>query len=486
MKKHLLILLAVTLLTRGILFISYPMGGSDDDQSAHRYEIDQIIHGNLLIGNLRYHTGYPLVIAPVAAVAQFLGRYDDRLILLIQVGLSALIPFLIYDILRARRSPREAFIVAMIVALDPFGLQWAHFALPNWLIAFCAVLALWLIHRSLLNQRQFLIGVALAGLVMGIATLARLNLAPIVAVMGALFFVLRRIPLAQRWKMFITFGFSSAGILVLYTAAIHYPSTGTWNLSCYTGTNLLVSVYLKGFDLSTENGPATQHLLELMTLKPPREIKFTSEIYPRWAEPESWATADEYDAFINQPPGTPETHLTAAWPGNLFYYLGPCATDNLLRQVHDEAVRAQPLRWLMSIPTDIFMMLIQQPIPGDFHPMYLPRTDSLTFEGQNILGFQRAQGDFYNGQWVWRPGITLYSALFNTWNLFKWLTPLALIWAFFSREWFYSVPALILTVFLISISIFGNPAPRLYAPLYPFTPLLISGFVTWLFRRWLK
>jgi len=288
MKKHLLILLAVTLLTRGILFISYPMGGTDDDQSAHRYEIDQLTHGNLLIGNLRYHTGYPLVIAPVAAFAQLFDRYNDRVILLVQVSLSALIPFCIYDIFRVRRSAREGFITALVVALDPFGMQWAHFSLPNWLIAFCAVLTLWLIHRALLNQRRLLMWIALAGLAMGIATLARLNLAPIVALMGALFFTLRRIPLGQRWKMFLIFGFSSASVLMLYEVVIHYPSTGTWNLSCYTGTNLLVSVYLKDFNLSATNGPATQQLLELLTLKPTRKIEFTSEIYPRWSEGASW------------------------------------------------------------------------------------------------------------------------------------------------------------------------------------------------------
>jgi hypothetical protein len=182
----------------------------------------------------------------------------------------------------------------------------------------------------------------------------------------------------------------------------------------------------------------------------------------------------------------PETRLTAAWPGNLFYYLGPCETDALLRQVHDEAVRAQPIRWLVSIPVDILQMLVQQPRPGDFHPMYLPRIENLTFEGQNRWGFQRAHGDFYNGQWVWRPGIALFSLLFDVWNLFKWFTPIALLWALFSREWFYALPALLLIAFLISISIFGNPAPRLYAPLYPFTPLLIGGFAAWLFRRWLK
>ena len=68
-RRHLLILLLLTVLVRGWLFVSYPLGGTDDNQAAQVYLIDQLLHGNLLIGNLRYQTGYPLVIASVVAVA---------------------------------------------------------------------------------------------------------------------------------------------------------------------------------------------------------------------------------------------------------------------------------------------------------------------------------------------------------------------------------------------------------------------------------
>jgi hypothetical protein len=487
-KRHLLILLLVTLVTRGGLYISYPLGApvGDDDQSAHRHQISQVVGGNLLIGNLRYHTGYPLVIAPAAAVSELAGRLDERLILLAQVGLSSLIPFLIYDILRQRRSPGEALVVALVVALDPFGLQWAHFYLPNWLIALCFVLGLWFIHQGLLHRQRLLIWVALAGVTLGIGALARLNVAPVIAVLGLAFFLLRDVTRAQQLRMFITLGASSTVVLLLYLLAIHYPSTGTMSFSCYTGTNMLVSVYLKDFDLTPDNGPATRHYLQLLTLKPPREIIFTSDIYPRWSEPESWATPEEYAAFINQPYGVPASEVTSVFPAQLYYYLGPCETDQILLAVHNEAVKAQPLRWLVSIPVDVLNMLVQRQSPDNIFidPMYLPRYERIRFEGEKTLGFLRAYGDYYNGHIVWAPGIRLYSHMFNIWNLFKWLAPLAVVWALLSRDWFYRVSALLLLSFLVLLSVFGNPAARLYAPMYPLTPLLIGGLAVFLARKW--
>lgn len=483
-KRHLLILLLVTVVTRGLLFISYPPGGTDDDQAFARYQIAQLVDGDLLVGNLRYHTGYPLAIAPAAAFAGLFGRFDERVVLLVQTALAALIPFLVYDSLRLLGRPlREAFIVALVVALDPFGLQWAHFWLPNWLIALCLVAALWCVARGLASNR-LLPWTAAAGLLCGLAVLARINLAPVIAVLGLSFLALGALTWRRRLAMLATLGAVSVGTLALYMAAIHYPSTGTWSLSCYTGTNLLVSVYGKGFPLTADNGPATQHLLDLLTLAPPREIAFTSEIYPRWSEPGSWATPEEYAAFINQPYGQRAAQLETVWPGNLFYYLGPCATDDLLLAVHNEAVARDPLRWLVSIPVDVFNMLTQRQLPGLFWPWYLPHYDTLTFSGSGTLGFYRADGGgFYSGQVVWRPGIWLFSQLFDAWNAFKWLAPLAVVWALLARRWYYTVSALLLLVFLALLSVFGNPAARLYAPVYPLTAIVIGGLLAALLAR---
>ncbi len=489
MKRHLLILLAVTLITQAVFFISYPLGSAnfDDDQNAALYHIDRLLYGDFLIGNLRYHTGYPLVIAPVVGISHIFGSLDERFVLLVQVSLSALIPFLIYDIFRIRRSPNEALVVALLVALDPFGLQWAHFMLPNWLIALCLVLALWCIHKSLLHPHRWLLWIITCGLVLGVAGLARLNFTPIIAVLGLAFFLLTDLTWMRRFKMFVTLGVSSTAILLLYMLLIHYPSTGTTSFSCYTGINMLVSTYVKDFDLSVENGPDTRHYLELLTLKPPREVPFTRDIYPRWSEPGSWATAEEYAAFINQPYGEPAPQVTSVFPSDLYYYLGPCQTDEILLAVHNEAVQAQPLRWLISIPLDIVNMLIQRREPEINYPIYLPRYDQITFEGDYPLGFRRAEASYYNGQVVWEPGIWFYSRAFDLWNIFKLLLPLAVIWTIWSKDWFYKASAILLIAFLALLSVFGNPSPRLYAPLYPLSPMLIGGFIVFLtnkYRQW--
>ena len=488
MKKHIFVLIILTVLIRGIMFISYPMGGFDDDQSAIRYQINEILNGNLLVGNMRYHTGYSFFIAPVAGVAQLFGSFDERFWLLVQIGLSSLIPFMIYDILRTRRSPREAFVVALVVLLDPFGMQWAHFALPNWMIAFCFVLAFWLIHRGLLRPQRLLVWVAVAGIFLGLASLARLNMAPAVAVVGVMFFALRRESLRRRFLMFTTLGVSSVAVLALYILFIHYPSTGTFNLSCYGGTNLLVSIYKKDFSITASNGPATEHLLNLLTLEPLQPLSFTSETYPRWSEPGSWATPEDRAAFLSQPYGTPPEQLPYVWPPTLFYYLGPCETDDLLGDVYAEAVQTQPLQFMGSIPPDVFNMLVQRPLLDiTFHPWYLSRVEQLTLGDAGPLGFYRVESDFYNGHWAWIPGITLFSSIYDVWNLVKWLTPLALVWALFSRSWFYGSAAVLLLAFLVSIAIFGNPVPRHYSPLYPLWPLLIGGMLAAMLRaieRW--
>ena len=147
-KRHLVILLVLTVLIRGVMFISYPMGGQDEQQGYHRYVVSKVLAGELQIGNLRYGPGYPLFIAPVSALGDRFGRFDDRIELLFQVALSSLIPFLLYDILRSRHSPRAAFVVAILSLIDPFSLQWAHFYTAVWLVALCLVLALWFLHHA--------------------------------------------------------------------------------------------------------------------------------------------------------------------------------------------------------------------------------------------------------------------------------------------------------------------------------------------------
>ena len=108
-RRHLLILLVLTVLIRGVMFISYPMGGQGEIQEFHRYATAEILSGELQIGNLRYSPGYSYFITPFVALSRLFGRLDDRVVLIVQIAISSTIPFLLYDILRTRHSPKAAF-----------------------------------------------------------------------------------------------------------------------------------------------------------------------------------------------------------------------------------------------------------------------------------------------------------------------------------------------------------------------------------------
>ena len=478
MRRHLIILLVITVLVRGWMMVSYPLSGTDDNQAAQTYLINQVLQGNLLIGNLRYQTGYPFAIAPVFAIARPFGQFDDRIILLVQVALSATIPFMVYDILRKRRTPREALIVALFVLLDPFGWQWAHFYLPEWLIAFCLVFALWLLERGRWSLRV----TALVGVILGLSCIMRWNMIPLVGLLGLLFFALRSYSLRRRALLFITLGVTSAGVVALYLALIQYPSTGTFRPSCISGISLFEDVTGKGLQVEASNGAQSAHLVDLLAHPAPQNITFLSDTYWRWQKPDAWGTPEEQAQFLNGIPsgGYPMSIYT------LSYYLGPCPVDDLLRSVYFETIASDPVRWTAETLRYSADVLMQMPIGSGslYTTLDLPTTNSLTFTGNSTLGFQKAAGGYYTGQWVWKPGIALFSAIFPVINLLKLLIFPALIWVFFSRDWLYGAVALLLLAAALSLSIVDAPEARIYAAVYPLWPILIGGMVAALLRRW--
>ncbi len=476
-NKLLLFLLLVVALTRGLMFVSYPMGGYDDDQAAQHYLVQELHDGKLLIGNLRYNTGYALAIAPVAGLAQYFGRFGERLVLLVQVILSSLIPFLIYDILRTRRSPREALIVALVAALDPFGLQWAHFFLPVWLVAFCLVLALWLFHHTQDSRRRAALWAGGAGVALGMATIARLNFAPTAALVIMMQLAYR--PRSWRARIVgggIAAGLACAGLVTIYLVAIHHPSTGTWTPSCISGTNLMIGLQEKGLLVTATNGPASAHLLELLTLEPPREPTFLGDTYPLWRLPGPWVTQEEQAEFFAQHRGTPPERLDIVFPAALVYYLGPCPTDQLLREVYMEAVLARPGAWLGGVLRTLGQALIHR-TPSSFDDVYLPRAEELSFGPPLGLGFHRAESNFYTGQIVWMPGILLYTVWADAWAIVWWLVPPGLAWALLRGEWFYRTAATALLAFLLTLAVIAVIQPRIYAPVFPLSDVMIGGLL---------
>ena len=99
------------------------------------------------------------------------------------------------------------------------------------------------------------------------------------------------------------------------------------------------------------------------------------------------------------------------------------------------------------------------------------------------LGFHRAESSTYNGHRLWRPGVVAYSALFPVLNLIKLLTPLALVAAFWRRDWLLVTVAAMLLSGLILIAIAASIEPRYYASLAPLFMILIGWFLADLLTR---
>ena len=84
---------------------------------------------------------------------------------------------------------------------------------------------------------------------------------------------------------------------------------------------------------------------------------------------------------------------------------------------------------------------------------------------------------------MWRPGVIAYSALFPLLNLIKLLTPLALVAAFWRRDWLLVTVAAMLLSGLILIAIAASIEPRYYASLAPLFMILIGWFLADLLTR---
>lgn len=477
---HLKALLVLTLIIQGAMTLSYPLPAThdDDNQAAQSYLIGELASGNLLIGNVRYNTGYAFAMAPVRALTRPLGRLDDRVFLLVQMLAYSTIPFLVYDMIRRRFDRRTAFITATVVLVDPFGLQWAHFQLPEWLIAAVTVWALWLSQlawSAAPGRRRKLVGLAAVGL--GLMTIARLNFAPLVAIYGFSFLFWRHIRLRQRVALVALVGVTGAGILALYVVLIQIPSTGGSRLSCTSGTTLLSSVSLKGLPARASNGTQSLRYAQLLTLKDAPGATIKPGIYRYWRMPGPWVDAAAQDAFFAQAIGEVKDQIAIAFPAELFTYLGPCPLDSLLSSVALEAIALHPVKYLLESAREFFVMLILLPTELAFPPQYLETPQDISFEGDGAFGFYRGESDLYNGQRVWMPGIVVYSHLFPLLNLLKLLTPIAAIAACWKRDWLLASTAILYLVCLMVIAAAAISEPRYFAMVTPLGSMLIGWFL---------
>ena len=485
-SRHLWLLLLATFLVQGIMFVSYPLGtgNKNDNESAQKFLISEVAKGKFLVGNVRYNTGYALVMAPFKSLTDYFGRLSERVLLLLQVLASSAVPFLVYDILRRRFDSRCALITALLVLADPFGLQWAHFQLPGWLLALVTVAALWLAQLawSASPRRRFAL-VALAACALGVMSFARFNYAPLVAIYGLSFFFWRHIPLRQRLTLFSMVAAISGSILGGYFVLVHIPSTGTTTLSCTAGATLVASLPEKNFEMRASNGPHSTRYAQLLTLRPQRSVDFFGDTYPLWRNPGPWVSEEERNAFFAQPYAEFEEEIGTIFPAALYWYLGPCAADALLYEVYVETVAQDFLKIAWEHKKAVFNMLIQNPGASTFPLQYVVKPEQVNWLDEGWLGFHRAESATYNGHRLWRPGVIAYSALFPLLNLIKLLTPLALVAAFWRRDWLLVTVAAMLLSGLILIAIAASIEPRYYASLAPLFMILIGWFLADLLTR---
>jgi hypothetical protein len=230
--------------------------------------------------------------------------------------------------------------------------------------------------------------------------------------------------------------------------------------------------------MRASNGEASANYARLLTLKADRPTEFYEYTYPLWQNPHSWVTPAELDAFLAQPFGEPQEDITVVFPAELYWYLGPCDADALLYDIYFEAIAREPVKLAFEILKSTVYMLIQHPTETSFHHMYVDRADAIEWVGAGRLGFYEANSAMYNGHLVWRPGVELYTLLFTPLNLIKLLTPFAVIWALWKRDWFTVTVAVLLMVGLLLIASAARMEPRYYAMLSPLFTILIGGFVT--------
>lgn len=473
---HLRLLLLLTVLVRGGMFLAYPFQvWVDDNQSGQRYLIDRLLEGDLLIGNVRYNTGYPLVIAPVAAVGQQFGRLNERFVLLVQVAFSALIPFLLYDLVRRHHSRRAALIVALLALFDPHGLQWAHLSLPVWLVSLCFTLSLWLMDRALqkgMPRGPFLV----AGILGGIAVLARLNVAPVVALVALPLFLANSFPLRQRLSSALTFGAGCLVVLLGYALLVHYPSTGTFRPSCVGGLSILESIQQAGIAVASENGSATARLLFLSALPADSSFEHRRD-YSNWQRPGPWVSQEALSNFREQePPKEVAGVFDIFAPRTLHWYLGPCEVDSLFYAAGLEALVAQPLKFLQSLPEEVLELLQRTT------RWHLPHIDSLELYEDSDVPFplQRAmslQGRAYMRNPLWPAPMAVHSHTRDGLDRINLLIVPALVWALTRRPAVFTRSALVLLFWGIWLAVIDWSEGRIVAPLWPLWPLLIGGML---------
>ena len=321
--------------------------------------------------------------------------------------------------------------------------------------------------------------------------LGRWNFAPIVAGMGLLLWFGWGGSLGERLRHFVVYGASSLILVLAVHFTVQVPVTGVWELSSILSHNMMETISWRGLKIDAAHGPRSEYLLHLARLEPlpnyqnPYDEPNTTW-YLLWQRAGPWATEAEREAYLNQEATGPYLDLSKSNIHvntlHIIYYLGPYEFNRLMTDAFFESVSHQFWPWLQTIPS-YFLKALQPSLRQDsgFPNYSLPRADLIEFgQGANVLGFVRAlnhETSFYNGQWVWRPGIEIFSFLFGPLNALRYLVYPALIWALWARHRIYTAAAFLLLLHAGLLATIDFPEPRIYAIAYPLGPVLVGGFL---------
>ena len=325
--------------------------------------------------------------------------------------------------------------------------------------------------------------VAMAALGLGWMTLARVNFAPAVAVFGLSFLLWRHIPLRHRLAQVALAGMISAGLLAGYILLIQIPSTGTRTLSCVAGQNLVFGSSLKEIPLRASNGPQSSYYAGLLTLESVRQSRNPVPPYAFWRRPGPWVSEVEQTSFIAQPIGVLQEEIRIHFPMVLYWHMGICRTDALLYGISVEAISRHFDIIVLETVKAVGDMVILHPSELSLSPLFLEQPQRISWKGDGIFGFYRAESKAYNGHRIWRPGVIVYSALFPLLNMAKLLTPFAMLAAYWRRDWLLVTIATLMLVSLTAIAVATVPDPLHIAMLAPLYSILIGWFLAQLLER---
>lgn len=343
-------------------------------------------------------------------------------------------------------SPASAVVFLIVCGMDPFLVDDASTARPEWMQAVLlqlTCLALFVAHRTSLWSSRVL-AFAVATVLFAFCVLTK----PIIVLMGGLLFVVPWLGKASRpakLAMSALMVMSFSATLWCFIAYFHQPSTGTWKYSSAPGWEMSKAALRISGDstLSADTGRSASRLIalyqEIVRLYgaklPPSYFHWNINAVPdevrmpiRAAKEEIWKLSDK-DLRARVTAGTipPSPYPAIVY---LYYYLGLEDADALGRAMYWEAASKEPLCYLGKVLAGGLRGLVmekawsQAPLLTSWRnlkaapPGYLEEGQAKSLyrtHGEGFVTFDLARntGLGYTNPIFWLPGMKVLTQLAN-------------------------------------------------------------------------